>query len=36
MSVTIHTNGSTAFSDVKIEVLGKNKNNQTVYIIPKP
>jgi archaellum component FlaF (FlaF/FlaG flagellin family) len=31
MSVTIYTNGSAAFSDVKIELIGKDKNNKTVY-----
>jgi PBP1b-binding outer membrane lipoprotein LpoB len=28
---TIYTNGSTAFSDVKIELIGRDKNNKMVY-----
>jgi hypothetical protein len=27
----VSNNGSNAYSDVKIEVIGKNKNNKTVY-----
>ena len=28
---TIYTNGSTAFSNVKIELIGRDKNNKIVY-----
>jgi type 1 fimbria pilin len=31
LSGNVSNNGSNAYSDVKIEVLGKDKNNQTVY-----